>query len=251
MTRISFKTLGAVLGAVAALGAAGAASALTLGPALDFLQWVSPDDASPLYATAWAPPLPGVEQPALRGQVRITLAPGTAPVPMIGIGYLSSSSGQFDSGNVVFTSIFGISAAAIAAPYPDNPWSPLPLPANTGTSLGHEEPRLIGPYTVFGASGTAYAAGTALQLRLADLPAVLGSDFDLTPFAGNPSGVFYVFQAEIPASELLSAVPEPGSALLLAGGLALLARRAARKNRCARISHAGQQQGSRARSGPT
>jgi hypothetical protein len=156
----------------------------------------------------------------------MTPAPGSAPVPVIGIGYLTSASGNFSSGSVTYTAIFGLSATAITTAYPASPWQP-PPPPDDGTSLGSEPPCLIvcgpiGPHVVIGTSGTSYTAGPALSVTLAQLPTVLGSEFDLRPFAGNPGSLFVVFQTQLPASELSLPVPEPGSALLLAGGLALL-----------------------------
>ena len=237
MARDWFKTLAANLGAVAALGAAGTASALTLGPALDFHQVVSTSDPGQLYATAWAPPFPGVQQPALRGQVQITLQAGAGPLPVIGIGYLSSVSGRFDQGSLRFTSIFGMSRIAPSRPYPDDEWVPVPLHC-CGTSGGMEQPIIIfGGYGLIGATGTAYVAPAATPLTLSELPSVLVSGVDLSPFAGDPAGVFYVYQIDFPAAELLTALPEPGSALLLAAGLALLAS-SARRMRAVSLSAA-------------
>jgi hypothetical protein len=226
MTRNWFQTLCASLAAAAAVCAAGAAQALTLGPSLDFYQVVTATDPSPLYATAWAPPAAGAQQPALRGQVQITLAPGVASLPVIGIGYLSSATGRFDTGVLTFTSVFGVASGAPAAPYPGDGWDPPPVNGCCGSSGGHDQLRLtLGPYTLEGASGSIYESRPVRLVALADLPAVLGSEFDLSPFSGDPATVLHVFQIDLPASALLSPVPEPGSALLLAAGLSLLARR--------------------------
>jgi len=236
MVGIASRNIGVGLLAAIALCAANVASALTLGPSLSLDRVVALSDPSPLYAIAWTAPIPGVPLPDLRGQVQISPAPGTPPSRVIGISYLTSDSGQFDRGSVSLTTVFGTTTTPVADPgdcLPKlNPCDPTPVlrVSSSGWDCGGcsiKQPN-IDPLIWTGSSALVYAASPAVPVTLANLPTALGSGFDLSPFAGDPAGVFLVLRTDLPAAELLSAVPEPGSAALLVAGLALLARRSGR-----------------------
>lgn len=108
-----------------------------------------------------------------------------------GVGYVVSPKGNFSKGDAVLVTVYGHDV--------DDGSGELKI---GGFDAVRPQMSFSGEaYTAI--SKTAYPATSADVVRIADLPAFLGSDFDLSPFAaGDPDSVVYVFQATMPAKNL-------------------------------------------------
>jgi hypothetical protein len=105
------------------------------------------------------------------------------------VTYLTSGSGDFSKGNVVFTTIYG---------YDLNPdGEDLVL---TGYTAGAPEVDYYGDELI-GKSRKIYKSSPAEVIAISDLAARLGPGFDLSPFQGDPSTVVYLFQTKMPAKD--------------------------------------------------
>jgi hypothetical protein len=108
-----------------------------------------------------------------------------------GVGYVVSPKGNFSKGDAVLVTIYGHDL--------DDGSGELKI---GGFDAARPQMSFSGE-TYTGISKTSYPATSADLVRIADLPAFLGSDFDLSPFAaGDPDSVVYVFQATMPAKNL-------------------------------------------------
>ena len=119
-----------------------------------------------------------------------------------GVGYLGSSTPFFDSGDLIFTVLYGLNIT---------PGCPLNCPTLelTGfnpliaSSISISETKFIG------VSGSEYNPFFISSSLLSELPSLLPG-YDLSLFHGDPNSVIYLFQTTIPAFDTL-AVPEPST----------------------------------------
>lgn len=107
------------------------------------------------------------------------------------VGYVISPKGNFSRGDAVLVTIYGHDLN----------------PGGGGLEIGGFDalrPQMtFSGETYTGISKIDYPATSADVVRIGDLPAFLGSDLDLSPFAGgDPDSVVYVFQATMPAKNL-------------------------------------------------
>ncbi len=107
-----------------------------------------------------------------------------------GVSYLTSGTGNFTKGDIVVTTIYGTDL---------NPGGS--NPQITGYTPGAPEMSYDGQYMI-GKSRKTYNAGSPQLVSLAELPALLGSTFDLSPFQGDPNSVVYVFQTTMKARDV-------------------------------------------------
>lgn len=107
------------------------------------------------------------------------------------VGYVTSPTGNFSKGQVGLVTIYGRDLN----PGGDELMITGFNPARPEMSFSSER------YT--GIAKTDYPATSAELVPVSQLPALLGSDFDLSPFASaDPGSVVYVFQASMPAKNL-------------------------------------------------
>jgi hypothetical protein len=139
------------------------------------------------------------------------------PTPLAGLGFISSGSSSFRTGTLTVTTLYGIDA------FPGMP--------SIGIR-GFDAGELVGSFSdeqITGNSGHSFQATVARTVTGGELRSVLGSEFDLRAVAEDSSSVYFMFQTQVPAAELLAAVPEPSTYALFAGGLALFALKARRR----------------------
>ena len=122
------------------------------------------------------------------------LPPNSALRQIAGVVYTTSPKGNFQKGNVVVTTIFGQDL---------NPGgTDLEV---TGYMAGSPEVDFLS-HATFGKSGKTYNASSSSLVAIGDLAAVLGPDFDLSPFRGDPTSVVRVFETTVPAKDTGGAV---------------------------------------------
>jgi hypothetical protein len=167
--------------------------------------------AAPTTPCSYPAPGPGLSCQAIKVSDRISWGTGPdptiTPLRVVGLSYLSvENDGQ--GPNVDMTTIYG----------QDTSTDPSVLSI---TGFDGNSPELVfSNEIVFGWSGQNYEAYSSQLSTLVNLPALLGSDFDLSPFGGDPASKVYVFRTNFPTSELATTVPLPAALPLLASGLA-------------------------------
>ena len=143
----------------------------------------------------------------------VTVSPlrmGANPVdiPIKGLSYFSYDLSD-RSGNVLVTTLYGqdvLNGSRLQMAAFD--------PVGPALALSNER--------IFGSSGRVYTPTVSAAVSLGDLSSVLGPGYDISGISGDPHGSVYLFQTNVPVFEISSAVPEPTSYALLAGGLAVL-----------------------------
>ena len=134
---------------------------------------------------------------------------------VLGVAYVQTSASDPNVAEV--TTIYGHDLNP-----PHQGPSTQPSMAATGFDPINPEVLAAANETFISPSNIVYDAHSIQARTLADLPGLFSDPVDLSPFSGDPSGIFYVFQTTLPAS----VIPEPASlGLLSLGAVALLRRR--------------------------
>ncbi|HEY1612464.1 MAG TPA: hypothetical protein VGF97_02080 [Rhizomicrobium sp.] len=110
------------------------------------------------------------------------------------VGYITSDSGNFTKGPIRVTTIYGIDLS------PKNP-NHLVL---TGFNPKKPPVKFVSE-TMHGKSGRNYHSDRGQFVAISHLRDVLGPQFDLSPFHGDPNSVVWVFSTPMPAEDLLHA----------------------------------------------
>ncbi len=149
----------------------------------------------------------------IKDNVKAVVDESSSGVNVRGVFYMSASTPDF-VGDLRITTFYGLD----------------PNPASTELLLAGFDsaaPQAIFSNEAFeGASGTIYPADYSAVVTRDQLPGQFPG-FDLSPFQGSISSIFYVFAGTVPSSDLM-AVPEPGtlfSAIIAAAFMTAICKR--------------------------